>query len=228
MKIKIASENSVILYFSNDISKETSLIVKNAYKILKSKNNKALIEIVPSYNSILVTYDIFIFDYMGIEKYLNDCLKNIKSEEERDENIINIINIDVYYGEEVGLDLQRISDITKISIDEIIKKHSSKIYDVYAMGFLPGFAFMASVDESISVSRLETPRKKIPKGSVAIANNQTAIYPKDSPGGWNIIGSTTFELFDKNLENLSPLTIESKIKFNPISKEEFISQGGIL
>ncbi len=225
MQIKLASQNSVILYFSNDISKETSTIVKNAYKVLKSKNNEALIEIVPSYNSILITYDIFTFGYEDIEKYLNDTLKDIEIEEQIDKNIVNI---DVYYGVEVGIDLQRISDLSKLSIDEVIKKHSSKVYDVYAMGFLPGFAFMASVDDEISISRLETPRKKIPKGSVAIANNQTAIYPKDSPGGWNIIGKTTFELFDKNLEDLSPLTIESQIKFNRISKEEFLSQGGIL
>jgi len=77
-------------------------------------------------------------------------------------------------------------------------------------------------------SRLESPRKKIPKGSVAIADTQTAIYPQNSPGGWNILGKTAFELFDKTLESLSPITIESRIKFNPISKEEFLKQGGNL
>lgn len=225
MEIKIASANSVIIYFSDIISKETSTIVKNAYKIITSKNNSALIEIIPSYNSILVTYDIFIFDFDGIKKYIKPMLENISTQEEKNEIIINI---DVYYGLDVGLDLQRVCELSGLSIEEIIKKHSSKIYDVYAIGFLPGFAYLACVDEDISIPRLETPRKKTPKGSVAIANNQTAIYPQDSPGGWNIIGKTTFELFDKNLDNLSPLNINSKIKFNSITQDKFLSNGGIL
>ena len=225
MQIKIASVDSVIIYFSNDISKETSIVVKNAYKTLKAKNNRALIEIIPSYNSILITYDIFVFDFESIKKYLNNLLLNISMNEKENKNIINI---DVYYGAEVGFDLQRVSEVSKLSFKEIVEIHSSKVYDIYAIGFLPGFAYMASVDERILVPRLQTPRKNIPKGSVAIANNQTAIYPQNSPGGWNIIGKTTYKLFDKTLENLTPLSIDLKIKFNPISKEQFVLNGGIL
>ena len=117
---------------------------------------------------------------------------------------------------------------TNLSIEEIIEIHSSKSYDVYAIGFSPGFAFLASVDKKIAIPRLSSPRKSIPKGSVAIADTQTAVYPQQSPGGWNIIGRTAMELFDKNLEKLSPLSVGYKVKFNPISKEEFLSQGGIL
>lgn len=225
MEIKVASVDSVIIYFSNDISKETSSLVKNAYKILKDKNNSALIEIVPSYNSILVSYDIFIYDFKMMNTYINEVLNNINPKEKNNKDIITI---DVYYGLDVGLDLQRISDISNISIEEVIFLHASKTYDIHAIGFLPGFAYMASVNDKIAVSRLESPRKKIPKGSVAIANNQTAVYPIDSPGGWNIIGKTAYELFDKELDTLSPLSIDLQIKFNPISKEEFLSQGGVI
>ena len=111
-------------------------------------------------------------------------------------------------------------------MDEIIKLHTSKLYDVYAIGFAPGFAYLASVDEKIAIPRLDTPRKNIPKGSVAIANTQTAVYPQSSPGGWNIIGRTTFEFFDKTIDELTPVKVGDKIKFNPISKDEFIKQGG--
>jgi len=225
MKIKLASVDSVIIYFNDIISKETSLEVKSAYKLLKALNDKNLIEIVPSYTSILITYDIFKYNYEEIQIFLNKLLKDLKIEET---STLEVINVDVYYGEDVGVDLQRVATEANISIEEVIKIHSSKIYDVYAIGFLPGFAYMAAIDEKIITSRLETPRKKIPKGSVAIADNQTAIYPQNSPGGWNILGKTTFELFDKTLESLSPITIESRIKFNPISKEEFLKQGGIL
>ncbi|WP_320033546.1 5-oxoprolinase subunit PxpB [Halarcobacter sp.] len=223
MTVEIASVDSVIIYFSNTISKQSSLEVKAAYKVLKEFKGKGLIELIPSYTSLLVTYDIFYYDFESIKSFLNSKLSSL---EDYKEDETNIITIDVYYDEEVGFDLQRVAQKSNLSIDEVIELHSSKIYDVYAIGFLPGFAYLASLDERIKTSRLETPRKKIPKGSVAIADTQTAIYPKDSPGGWNILGRTAFELFDKNLKELSPISIESKIKFNPISKEEFLSQGG--
>jgi inhibitor of KinA len=225
MQIKLASVDSVIIYFSNTISKQNSLKVKSAYKLLKSLDDKNLIEIVPSYTSILITYDIFTYNFEQIKIFLNELLKDLRVEEQ---SSLNLINIDVYYGEEVGLDLQRVANRAEISIQEVIKIHSSKIYDVFAIGFLPGFAYMAAVEEKIITPRLETPRRKIPKGSVAIADNQTAVYPQHSPGGWNILGKTAFELFDKSLESLSPITIESRIKFNPISKDEFLKQGGLL
>lgn len=223
MNIKLASVDSIIIYFDEVISKETSLKVKAAFKLLKELNDQALIEIVPSYTSILITYDIFKYDYSSITVLLKNLFNDLKNE---NEEFLELVNIDVYYGEDVGLDLQRVAINANISVKDVIEIHSSKIYDVYAIGFLPGFAYMAAIDDRIITPRLETPRKKIPKGSVAIADNQTAIYPKSSPGGWNILGKTTFELFNKSLDSLSPITIESRIKFNPISKEQFLKQGG--
>lgn len=225
MQIKLASVDSVIIYFSDSISKEVSLKVKAAYKILRELKNKSFIEIIPSYNSILITYDLFSFNSDEIKIYLEDALNDICIEEKE---VKEPIIIDVYYGEEVALDLQRVASLSKLSIDEVIKIHSSKIYDVYAIGFLPGYAYLAALDDEIKTPRLKTPRKKIPKGSVAIADNQTAVYPQSSPGGWNILGRTTFEFFDKSLALLSPISIESRIKFNPISKEAFLNQGGTL
>jgi len=225
MRIKIASVDSLIIYFGDTISKENSLKVKAAYKLLKGLKNKAFIEIIPSYTSIFISYDIFKYNFDTLKNMLEKVLKDIKPFEQKNQKPIII---DVYYSLDVGLDLQRVASRSNLSVDEVIKIHSEKIYDVYAIGFLPGFAYLASVDEKINTPRLETPRKKIPKGSVAIADNQTAVYPKDSPGGWNILGRTAFEFFDKNLEDLSCISIESKIKFNPISKEEFLSQGGVI
>jgi len=223
MNIKIASVDSLIIYFSDTISKKVSLEVKSAYRNLKNLNNEGLIEIIPSYTSLFISYDVFKYDFESIKAFLFEELKNLKPYKEDNSNIITI---DVYYGEEVGLDLNRVASFSNISINEVIKIHSEKIYDVYAIGFLPGFAYMAEIDKKIIVPRLASPRKITPKGSVSIADNQTAIYPKDSPGGWNVLGRTTFKLFDKDLEELSPISIDSKIKFNSISKELFIDQGG--
>lgn len=225
MEIKLASVDSVIVYFGNTIDKSINQMVKRAYLHLQSLNNKAIKEMIPSYNSLFINYDIFTYDFESIKNFLIDQLgKDLNKKQEE----VKLLSIDVYYGEEVGLDLQRVANTHKLSIEEVIELHSKKIYDVYTIGFLPGFAYLGEVDKTIQTPRLDTPRKKISKNSVAIADAQTAIYPIDSPGGWNILGKTAFELIDKNLETLCPIDINTQIKFNPISKEEFIAQGGVL
>lgn len=224
MEFKIASVDSLIIYFGNEISEDIASKVKKAFLCLKELKLEGIIEIIPSYTSIFITYNIFLYDYEKIKALLKDSInleKDLQSKEK-------IVTIDVYYGSEVALDLEDMSQKTDLSIDEIIDIHSSKLYDVYAIGFLPGFAYLASVDEKIAMPRLSSPRKQIPKGSVAIADTQTAVYPQASPGGWNIIGRTAMELFDKKLDSLSPLSVGYKVKFNPISKEEFLNQGGVL
>ena len=224
MNFKIASVDSLVIYFGNEISEEIATKVQKAYLSLKSLNIEGIIEIIPSYTTIYVLFDIFKYDYYSFVEILKNSI-DLNYEDNRTKSIINI---DVYYGEEVGLDLQDMSLKTNLSIEKIIEIHSSKLYDVYAIGFAPGFAFLASVDKLIAMPRLSSPRKSVPKGSVAIADTQTAVYPQQSPGGWNIIGRTAMELFDKNLEKLSPLSVGYKVKFNPISKEVFLSQGGII
>lgn len=224
MIFKIASVDSLIIYFGDEINQEISSKVKNAYKCLKNLNDKGLIEIIPSYTSIFINFDIFKYDFSSLkQKIISSIDLSIKNEINEE-----IITIDVYYGIEVAFDLENISKQTKLSINEIITLHSNKLYDVYAIGFLPGFAYLGNVDKQIAIPRLSSPRKIIPKGSLAIANTQTAIYPQDSPGGWNIIGKTAMQLFDKNLSTLSPLHVGNKIKFNSITKEKFLAQGGVL
>lgn len=221
MEIKLASVDSVIVYFDNKISLDVSFRVKQYLEEIKKL--EGIIDIVPSYTSILITYDIFIYSYENLVSILEKIkVNNVSSNDNK------IVEIPVYYGEEVGLDLKRISEEKNLSIKEIIDIHSSQSYRVYAIGFAPGFAYMGEVDKRININRLENPRKTIPKNSLAIANEQTAIYPQSSPGGWNIIGKTTIEMFDKSLANLCPVNVGDEVKFYSISKEEFLKQGGVL
>ena len=224
MIFKIASVDSLIIYFGEEINQDISSKVRNAFSSIKELNDEALIEVIPSYSSIFITFDIFKYDYNSLKQKLISIINLDETFEKNEE----IITIDVYYGSEVGFDLEHISNSSNLSIDEIIQLHSNKLYDVYAIGFLPGFAYLGNVDKKIAMPRLSSPRKVIPKGSVAIADTQTAVYPQNSPGGWNIIGKTAMQLFDKNLQTLSPLSMGKKIKFNSISKEEFLKQGGVL
>jgi len=224
MKFKIASVDSLIIYFGDIIDEQIALNVKKTCLCLKKLKIKGIIEIIPSYTSIFISFDIFKYDFQTLSELIKKSI-NLDSNDEFEEKIVTI---DVYYGQDVGLDLYDMSLKTNLSIEKIIEMHSSKFYDVFAIGFLPGFAYLASVDEKIALPRLSTPRKQIPKGSVAIADTQTAVYPQNSPGGWNIVGRTAMELFDKKLEKLSPLSVGDKVKFNPISKAEFLGQGGSL
>lgn len=222
MNIKSVSENSVIIYFSENIDINVSQKIRNVFT--KISKIKGIVDLICSYTSILVVYDIFIFDDDSIKEELTKTVKSIGKIKESIS--YETLEIPTYYGLEVGIDLKELSKELNLSVEKIIEIHSSKLYDVFAIGFLPAFAYLGEVDKKIFTKRKESPRAKVLKGSVAIANTQTAIYPKNSPGGWNIIGKTPLNIFDKNLDNFSLINYFNKIKFNPISKEEFLSLGG--
>ena len=225
IKYKIASADSIIIYFAESISKKNATIVQNNYILLKNLNHDGIIDITPSYTSILLHYDLKYFTNDLIIEFLKQNLSleiDIEKEEGR------LIEIPIYYDTEIGFDLERISRLSKLDITEIIRIHSSTVYSVYTIGFLPGFAYLGEVDKKIATPRLETPRTKIPKGSLGIADNQSAVYPVASPGGWNIIGRTYLDMFDKNLDGFSYLSVGDRVKFKPIDRNEFIKNGGVI
>jgi len=191
MTIKIVSVDSVMLYFEQTISEAVLDRVQNAYSTLKEL--EGVIDIIPSYSSILIQYDLSLYDYDSIQKAITKQLSTYQNISETKEN--KLIKIPTHYDK--GLDLERVAKYHQLTIEEVIELHTQTIYRVYAIGFMVGFAFLASVNKKIATPRLSTPRAKVPKGSVAIADSQTAIYPQDSAGGWNIIGQTAFDNFDQ-------------------------------
>ncbi len=219
MTIAQTSVNSCIVYLSESISLDAGKKVQQAF--LKLKKAKFVKDLVPSYTSILVEYD-FKQDYEDIKLKIQDML----SEQVYDELKSREVELPIYYGVEVGLDLEDVAKNAKLSIDEVVKIHSQTRYLVYAIGFLPGFAYMGELDERIVMPRLANPRTKVPKLSLGIADNQTAIYPQQSPGGWRILGKTYVELFDLNLQGYSFFRVGDRVKFKSISKEEFLENGG--
>jgi KipI family sensor histidine kinase inhibitor len=227
LEFKIASFDTVIIYFGNKIKPSINEKISLYYQSLKQKRYPFIPTIIPSYTSILIKFDIFQFDMDDFIKFLKDELLEI---EKNRKNIVlkKSVKIPVYYSKEVGFDLQRVADINSISIDEVIHKHCNKRYLVYAIGFMPAFAYMAEVDKSIATPRLDNPRDIIPKGSVAIADIQTSIYPKNSPGGWNIIGKTPLNLYNPKLKSKSVLRVGYSVEFYPVSKKEFLKMGGEL
>ncbi len=222
MRFEIASVDSIIIYFGDKISQKVAKDVRGAFFALKSE--EWVKDIIPSYTSLYITYDFLKFDYEDIVNKIESKLKNKNFNETKDDS--RVVEIPVFYDKSVGLDLERISNEKNLSIDEIVNIHSQKEYFVYTIGFAPGFAYMGEVDERIATPRLANPRVKIPKGSVALADIQTAIYPKESPGGWNIIGRTPLEMFSVDYDGFSYLKVGDRVKFKPITKDRFLSLGG--
>lgn len=226
MELRVASVDSLIIYFGDMISSEVAKEVRKVFYSLKEARVEGVTELIPSYTSLMVSYDFMQFSYTQISKKIEEAIES--SQEFYKETESRFIKLSVYYGEEVGLDLENMAKNRGMSTEEIVEIHSSQEFFVYAIGFAPGFPYMGEVDERIATPRLANPRGKVPKGSVGIADRQTAVYPRQSPGGWNIIGRTPTEMFDTSYPGFSYFKVGDKVKFVPISKDEFVKQGGHL
>ena len=187
MHIETASVDSLILYFEERICEEVLDKVQHAYHALKKLPH--IINLTPSYHSILIEYDIYQYNTASLTHVIEEAIDSEPSLDAHRQG--KLIEIPVDYSK--GLDMERIALLHSLTPAEVIAKHTAQTYRVYAIGFMVGFAYLAKVDDSIATPRLDTPRNKVPKGSVAIAETQTAVYPQESAGGWNIIGHTEFD-----------------------------------
>ena len=213
-KISFQGDSTAIIKFGDEIDEDLNILV---HKFLESlvkgfSENSSVLDIYPTYNSIIIDYDPNEILYENIKQKIN----SIKSEFDSSDNMKKhhkIIEIPVQYGDDFGPDLKRMSKTLNISEEKIIQIHSSTKYRVHMIGFMPGFPYLGGLDSRISFPRLDEPRLAVPEGSVGIAGDQTGIYPFSSPGGWNIIGRTNLRLFDskKNPPNL--IISGSYIKF---------------
>ena len=136
------------------------------------------------------------------------------------------MHIPMAYGGEHGPDLGDVADHNGLSPQDVIDIHSGTGYRVFMLGFAPGFPYLGGMDERIACPRLQTPRVRVPAGSVGIAESQTGVYPNDSPGGWRIIGRTPVKLFDPNAEPPAAILPGSKVVFDPVSESEYQSIAG--
>ncbi len=226
VQISIVGENSLIIYISQAPDEGTIQKIALINRQLHEKLNKFIIDSIPSYISLLVTWDYLIIDYMNFKKKLVECLKNIAFENSTIKR--DILKVPVYYSNVTGPDLENLAHQKHISTKELIEIHQNREYLVYAIGFAPGFAYLGNVDEKIAAPRKSTPRVKIPAGSVGIADQQTAIYPNSSPGGWNIIGRCPLELFKIGKDNDFRFSVADRVRFFSIDRNKYLSLGGKL
>lgn len=223
-KIVQASEDSLQIQFEQKICPEVNSRISAFVKTFEyiAKDIAGVLEVLPTYCSVSIYFDEAICQISLLKDLAQKALQ--KSEEEKTESTDSARTITIpvcYEDQEFAPDLEKVALHAKLSKEEVIKLHSSSDYLIYMMGFLPGFPYLGGMNPQLETPRLETPRTKIPAGSVAIGGAQTGLYPVESPGGWNIIGRTPLRLFDVKRKPFFLYEAGDKIRFLPITREEF-------
>lgn len=212
-------ERSILVQFEPVIDEnllDKLLIYK---KLLEIKLVNLKVEVINTYSSLLINYKYNIEDVYSAFSAVNEVLeeaKVIKNYEPK------LFHLPVCYDPEFGLDLLQVAREKNLSISQIVDLHTTPLYTVYFLGFLPGFLYLGGLDKKLQISRKEQPRLEVQKGAVGIGEKQTGIYPKSSPGGWQIIGNSPIHLFDKNSDPPCKISAGDKVKFYSVSKGEFI------
>ena len=188
-------------------------------KLIKDKKIEGITNLTPSYNKLIISFDLTITNYKKIKNFIEGLIINrdIKNNNQK-------IKIPVCCDDEYGLDFLRLTEKLNIDKDKILELYFNKEYFCYMTGFIAGMPFLGDLNESIRCDRLETPRLKMPKGSVGITEQFANIYTFESPGGWNIIGNTPKKIFDdKNLDQPALVNPGDKVSFYQITKEEYLN-----
>ena len=209
--------------FGSDVSETINTKVINYFNHLSMlvKKNKinGINNITPSYNKLIISFDLEKTNYLEIKK----VVMNLDIKEDAQNNNKKV-KVPVCCENEFGLDFKRLLDKTRLSKEEILKFYLEKEYFCYMTGFIAGMPFLGDINEKIRCDRLETPRVKVPQGSVGITEQFTNIYTFESPGGWNIIGNTPLKIFDKlNLEEPALIKPGDKVSFYQITKKEYLN-----
>ncbi len=215
-----ASDQSLLIYFGHQISLQAHERVRRLLRLLELQPIPGVRNLHPAYCSVLVRFDPLELQHDDLEKLLKeylDRLETIHLPKSRD------VEIPVCYGGKHGPDLIDVSALHKMTPAQVIELHSSTTYVVYFLGFVPGFAYLGELPPALVTSRLASPRRSVPPGSVAIAGNQTGVYPFATPGGWRLLGRTPLSMFQLERQELSLLSIGDRVRFTPISPEQFAS-----
>jgi KipI family sensor histidine kinase inhibitor len=223
MVIHSAGERALMVYLGEGMDPAVAGRVQALVEALPAALGEHLVDVVPSYASVLVVFDPFTTDHMHVIRELHRLGLALDASAAPPGRCVEL---PAWYAPESGADLVDLARRTELAVDEVIALHSGVEYRVYAIGFAPGFAYLGAVDERIAAPRLATPRQRVPRGAIAIADRQTAVYPAASPGGWNLIGRCPLRLFDPGAQPTMPVAVGDRVRFRPIDREEYLALGG--
>ena len=215
---RTAGDRGLLMEYGDAIDPEINRKVRAMATAMARETPTGVFEFIPTYRSIIIVYDPSQTDAAKLKQALlalEERLPNIEIPPPE------TVEIPVCYGGDLGPDIGFVAKTHNLSVEDVIRIHSEPDYQIYMIGFTPGFPFLGGLPEVLHTPRLETPRSRVPAGSVGIANAQTGIYPIESPGGWQLIGRTPVKLFNPGKANPFLLRAGDKLKFKPISPEEF-------
>jgi KipI family sensor histidine kinase inhibitor len=219
-RLLAGGDKALFVEFGDTIDPELNRRVRQLRLAIEKERIPGITETVPTYRSLLVYFEPRQISPDRLRKILYELAQQPEKEELPEPSLIEIPTT---YGGEYGPDLEFVAAHNNLSTSEVVRVHTGTPYLVYMLGFMPGFPYLGGMSPRISAPRLETPRTRIPAGSVGIAGNQTGIYPADSPGGWRLIGRTPLELFNPGREPAALIQAGNYLIFVSITPEEFNS-----
>ena len=203
--------------FGADVNKQINSEVIKYFNTIREKNIKGINNLTPSYNKLIISYDLKLTNFKKIKEEIEKLTQS-----ETSKTISKNLEIPVCCDVSFSLDMERLEKKLDLKRDEILENFFNKEFFCYMTGFIAGMPFLGDLDEKMRAQRLETPRVKVPKGSVGMTEQFANIYTFESPGGWNIIGNTPLEVFDSSKQK-EPNLINpgDTVKFKQITLEEY-------
>ncbi|TDF89783.1 5-oxoprolinase subunit PxpB [Paenibacillus piri] len=226
-------DSAIVVKLGDRVDLETHAKVRVFSDYLAEHPFDGLVEYIPAFASVTVVYNpMRIFLSENKEPHTEHIRYPFDAVEEKLKNILasmdtgsvpepRVVEIPVCYGDEFGVDLEYVAEINGLRTDEVIQIHTSGEYLVYMLGFAPGFPYLGGMDKRIAAPRKQTPRLRIPPGTVGIAGEQTGVYPIETPGGWQLIGRTPISLFLPEKQPPTLLEAGNLVRFYPISRKEY-------
>ena len=217
--IRAVGDRALRVQFGRRIDPAVSHRVRSLFHGLSQSQIAGIVDLLPGYLNLVVVYDPLQISFSGLKTRIRKVLAEL---DHFDIPAPNTIRVPVVYGGDFGPDLAFVADHNGISPEQVIETHAGVPYEVYMIGFTPGFPYMGQIDARIAAPRRRSPRIRVPRGSVGIAQRQTGIYPVESPGGWQIIGRTPVVLFDPERQPPGLLEIGDRVIFEPMEAEEYV------
>lgn len=219
-QICYAGDQALLISLGNEINLDTNRKVHAFARLLQENIPQGIIDIIPAYTTLVIQFDALLIEGDQLEKTIQTLYKNVL---ETSIPEAKMVTLPVCYGEEFGPDLYDVAEHNHLTPDEVVRLHTSTTYPVYMIGFTPGFPYLGGLNKKLHTPRLDTPREKVAAGAVGIANNQTGIYPIESPGGWRIIGRCPYTIFDPHRAAPFLISAGDILQFTSISKSEYSS-----
>jgi inhibitor of KinA len=218
----VEGEQGIVVELGSAIDPEVNARVHRLADAIRRKLGRDALEVVPTYRSLLVLFDPLRVERTRLARRIEALLPGLEADA-RTPPSSRVVRVPVCYGGPFGPDLEFVAEHNGLAVEEVVQLHAAPSYLVYMLGFTPGFPYLGGMSQRIAAPRLDSPRPRIPTGSVGIAGAQTGIYPIESPGGWRLIGRTPLRLFDPRSKRPFLIAAGDRVRFVPVSEADWRS-----